>query len=195
MPVLIVFLFLWAGCAAGSPPLLPAVPSPPLPDSEIIQVNVKPIVTQGIGSEDELKWGADISAYFTGFEVRVINRTSEEILYDAALARLTDEKGLSRSVLNEEESSRYYEIANGETVMTLLPKPKELAEKEIQRIRVARISSGKIAPGGRKEGILLFKKLHPEDCSKVVLELNGITVAESGEVKIFSFPFTCDEKG
>jgi hypothetical protein len=152
-------------------------------------------VTKGFGSEDERKWGADISAYFTAFEIRVVNRTSEEISYDAALARLTDDGGRSRSALGEEESVRYYEMGDGDPVMTLVPKPKGLAQEEIKRIKAARIPSGMIAPGGKKEGILLFKKIRPEECKKVILELNGITVNESGEVKDFSFPFTCDEKG
>lgn len=193
MPIFIFLLLLMMGCAPSSPPLSPMTQAPLPPNSEIIQVIVKPIVTQGIHSEDERKWGVDLSAYFTPFEVRVINHTPAEIFYDAALARVMDETNQSHAPLSEEESIQYYQTGNGKAIITLIPKPKGVVREEIERIKSVRIPSGRIAPGGKKEGVLLFEKMTSKGCRKVVLELNGITVTESGEVKKFSFPFTCNE--
>lgn len=195
MPVLIFVVLFWLGCASA-PPMLSPIPSvPPSFESELIQVTIKPVITKGIHSEDEDKWGVDISAYFTAFEVKVVNHTLEEISYDPSLSRLVNEKGQSRQALSEDQSIRYYENGDAEAVITLVPKPRGMADAEMQKIKVARIPSGKISPGGRKEGLLLFKKVRAEECDKLNLELNGITVVESGEVKAFSFPFTCNEKG
>ena len=194
MPIFIFFMVLMASCASLSPTLSP-VPQPSGPsEPEVIQVVVKPIVTKGFGSEDERKWGVDLSAYFTAFELRVRNRTSQEIFFNPSLARLMDEKNESRSPLNEEESLNHYQTANGNPIITLVPKSRERVEEETRKIKEARLSSGAIAPGGQKEGILLFEKISPARCGTVILELNGITVVESGEVKKFSFPFVCDEK-
>lgn len=164
-------------------------------DTETIQVVVKPIVTKGIRSEDEKKWGVDLSSYFTSFEVRLINNTGKQIFFNPLHSYLIDEKGQRRTALDEKESIRYYMKGDGDSVMTLVPKSNAKIEEETQKILIARLIEGLVLPGKRKEGILLFKKISRDDCQKVTLELNGITVSESGEEKKFSFLFACDHEG
>src|SRR5581483_2422985 len=92
----VCLFFIWgliAGCASVSPPLAPISNAPISSDAETIQVVVKPIVTKGIGSEDEKKWGVDLSAYFTSFEVRVINKTKKQIFFNPLQSYLIDGTG------------------------------------------------------------------------------------------------------
>ncbi len=194
----IFLFFLWsliAGCTSVSPPLTPLASGPISSDTETIQVIVKPIVTKGIRSEDEKKWGVDLSSYFTSFEVRLINNTSKQIIFNPLHSYLIDEKDQRRTALDEKESIRYYIKGDGDSVMTLVPKSDAKIEEETKKILTARISEGPVLPGKRKEGILLFKKISRDHCQKVTLELNGITVFESGEEKRFSFSFSCDSEG
>jgi hypothetical protein len=183
-----------AGCASVSPPLAPISTGPISSDTETIQVVVKPIVTKGIGSEDEKKWGVDLSAYFTSFEVRVINKTKKQISFNPLQSYLIDGTDRKQTALNETESVRYYK-GEGESVITLVPKSNLRTQEETEKILNARLIEGPVLPGEQKDGILLFKKISRDRCQKVTLELNGITVPESGEEKRFSFSFACENKG
>jgi hypothetical protein len=189
--IMLLFIFV-IGCSPLAPPLSPVAKLPVSTDEEVIQVVVKPIVTKGFRSEDEQKWGIDLSAYYTAFEVRVINRTGKEIFLNPSLARLTDETNESHAPLDEKESIQHYMKGNGDPIITLVPKPRGVVEEETGKIINARLAAGTILPGKEKEGLLLFNKISPQHCRKVVLELNGITVVLSGERKNFSFQFACD---
>ncbi|MBI3802836.1 MAG: hypothetical protein HY282_03650 [Nitrospirae bacterium] len=191
MKSLIFLLFtLVVACTSLSPSLSPLDHSNAPDGSETIQVVVKPVVTSGIRSEDEQKWGVDLSSYFTAFEVRIINRTNTEITFDPGSARLAsvDQKSFS---LNEKEAIQYYMNSSGEPVVTLIPKSSAIIEDETKKIRAARVRGGEIESGGKKEGLIFFKKVSPKKCKEVTLELD-VAVRESGEKKSFSFPFSCD---
>jgi len=193
----VCLFFLWgliAGCASVSPPLTPISNAPISSDAETIQVVVKPIVTKGIGSEDEKKWGVDLSAYFTSFEVRVINKTKKQISFNPLQSYLIDGTDQRETALNEAESLRYYK-GDGDSVITLVPKSNGKIQEETEKILTARLNEGPVPPGEQKDGILLFKKISRDRCQKVTLELNGITVPQSGEEKRFSFSFACDNEG
>lgn len=195
MKSLIFLLFiLTAACTSLSPSLSPLDQQAPTEGSEIIQVVVKPVVTSGIRSEDEQKWGVDLSAYFTAFEVRIINRTNGEITFDPGWARLGGGAGPKRASLNEKETIQYYLNGNGMPVVTLIPKSKAVIEEETQRIQAARVRAGEIESGGKKEGLIFFEKVSPKKCKEVILELD-VAVRDSGEKKRFSFPFACQETG
>jgi hypothetical protein len=192
---LFVLWSLIAGCASVSPSLSPIAKAPVSSDTEVIQVVVKPIVTKGIRSEDEKKWGIDLSSYFTSFEIRVINNTNKQISLNPLQSYLIDEMNQKRSALDEKGSIRYYLNGDGDPVITLVPKSKAKIQEETEKILTARLMEGPISPGKQKEGILLFKKISRDHCQKITLELNGITVSESGEEKKFSFSFACDKEG
>lgn len=197
MRTYVCLFVLWgfiAGCASVSPPLTPISNAPISSDAETIQVVVKPIVTKGIGSEDEKKWGVDLSAYFTSFEVRVINKTRKQISFNPLRSYLIDETDQKQTALDEAESLRYYK-GEGDSVFTLVPKPNAKIQEETEKILMARLNEGPVLPGEQKDGILLFKKISRNRCQKVTLELNGIAVPESGEEKRFSFAFACDSEG
>ncbi|MFY9269123.1 MAG: hypothetical protein WAO55_05160 [Candidatus Manganitrophaceae bacterium] len=161
-------------------------------NSEVIQVVVKPVITSGFQSEDEEKWGVDLSAYFTTFEVKIINKTSEEIAFDPDRARLYQGEESVFPVLNGKEAVQYYMTGSGEPVFTIFPKSKAIVEAETKKILEARMEGGIIAPGEKKEGLIFFKKISPRQCKELVLKLS-VAVTGSGETKEFSFPFSCGE--
>lgn len=193
MKSFIVLVLLLAACVPLSPPLTPLEKHSTAEGPEIVQVVVKPVVTSGIKSEDEQKWGVDLSAYFTAFEVRIINKTNEEIIFEPTQARLVDERGQVVKALDEKGTIRYYMTGGGDPVVTLIPKSKAIVEEETKRILQARLKSATIIPGEQKEGLIFFKKVSPEHCQEIVLELD-VAVGESGERKEFSFPFSCANK-
>lgn len=193
MKFFIFLLFLLGACAHPSPVLSPLDPPPAAEGPEIIQVIVKPVVTSGIKSEDEQKWGVDLSAYYTAFEVQILNKTNEEVIFEPTQARLVNGSGQVIPALDEKGTIRYYMNGGGDTVLTLLPKSKAIIEEETKRILQARLKQAAIAPGGQKEGLIFFKKVSPEYCKEIKLELD-VDVGESGERKEFSFPFSCANK-
>lgn len=189
----IFLLFLFGACAPLSPVLSPLDPPPAADGPEIIQVIVKPVLTSGIKSEDEQKWGVDLSAYYTAFEVQIINKTNEEIVFEPSRSRLVNKTGQIIQALDEKGTIRYYRNGGDDTVVTLLPKSKAIIEEETKRILKARMKNATITPGGKKEGLIFFKKVSPEHCKEIALELD-VDVSESGERKEFSFPFSCANK-
>ncbi len=189
----ILLLFLLPACTSVSPPLAPLERPLTSGASEIVQVIVKPVITSGINSEDEQKYGVDLSAYFTAFEVHIINRTNEEISFDPTQARLINGTGQINSGLDEQGAVQYYMNGGGNTILTIVPKSKAIVDEETRKIVRARITEGMIGPGGQKEGLLFFKKVSPEHCQEIVLKLD-VAVRESGERKDFSFPFSCANK-
>jgi len=193
MKPFVFFFLLLSACIPLSPPLTPLEKHSTAEGPEIVQVIVKPIVTSGIKSEDEKKWGVDLSAYFTAFEVRIINKTNEEITFEPTRARLVNESGQAATALDEKGTIRYYMNGGGDPVVTLIPKSKAIVEEETKKILQARLKGATISPGGQKEGLIFFKKVSPEHCREIVLELD-VDAIESGERKEFSFPFSCANK-
>ncbi len=191
MKRLILFTILLAGCVSASPTLIPTAEGPSASGSEVIRVFVKPISTGGIGSEDKLKWGIDLSAHFTAFDVRVINNTPKDILFEPLHSFLIDDQNRKHPPLDREDSIRYYTEGNQRSLFTLIPKSRWQLAKETDKIQSRVITGGIIQSGRQKEGLLLFKKMSTDQCQKVVLTLNGITVVETKEEKPFAFPLSC----
>jgi hypothetical protein len=161
---------------------------------ESIQVIVKPITTQGIGSEDEKRLGIDLSKYFTAFEVVLANETKETLSFSLSKTYLRIEAEEEHRPLNETESIQYYKEGDDPTRIIFFPKSKKKMAREIEKIKAARLKDGELAPGDRKEGLILFKKIGQDHCRDVVLTLEEITVIKTGEKKRFSFPFSCKTK-
>lgn len=195
MKRLVLFAILLTGCMPSHPVLRPTSEGPSAPGSELIRIIVKPISTAGFGSDDKLKWGIDLSAHFTAFDVRVVNNTPKEILFEPMHSFLTDEQNQKYPSLSREESIRYYEEGDQRTLFTLIPRSAWRVGKDTDKIQRSVITGGIIQSGGQKEGLLLFKKMSAEHCEKVVLTLDGITVIETSEEKRFAFPLSCKGRG
>ncbi|MFQ5579624.1 MAG: hypothetical protein ACE5FZ_03355 [Nitrospiria bacterium] len=161
---------------------------------EVIRIIVKPINTKGFASEDKKRWGVDLSAHFTAFNVQVVNNTPKEILFEPLNAFLADDKNQKHPSLDREESIRTYTEGDQKTLFTLIPRSKWQIGRGADKIQSGYITGGVIQPGGRREGLLLFKKLSNEHCQKVILTLEGITVIKTKEEKRFSFPLSCAER-
>ncbi len=189
--VLVLFL---TGCASSSPLLMPTAEGQNVGGRETIQVIVKPIATQGIGSEDEKRLGIDLSKYFSAFEVVLANQTKEAIAFSLSKVALTIESEQALFPLNEAESIRYYQEGDDPTRIVWFPKSKKKMAREIEKIKTNRLTDGEIAPGAQKKGLVLFKKVGQDHCRDVVLTLEEITVMKTGEKKRFSFPFSCKTK-
>lgn len=186
----IPLLFL-IGCTTSAPLLMPTAPGQNVPEREAFQVFVKPIITQGIGSEDEKRLGIDLSAYFTAFEVALVNQTKETLTLSLSNILLTIDANEQRRPLGEAESIRYYKEGDDPSRIVLFPKSKKKVQKEIRKINMLRLSGGDILAGDQKKGLIFFKKVSHNHCRDVVLALEGITVIRSGEKKRFAFPFSC----
>ncbi|HIL35755.1 MAG: hypothetical protein ABGX83_00585 [Nitrospira sp.] len=192
--LILLITILFAGCGSAPPILMPTADGPSASGSEVIRVFVKPINTKGFGSEDKRKWGIDLSAHFTAFEVRVMNNTRKEILFEPLHTFLIDDQNRKHPSLDRAESVRYYTEGDQKTLFALIPKSEWQLGRDTDIIQNGVITGGVIQPGSQRKGLLLFKKMSAEHCQKVVLTLNGITVIKTREEKRFTFPLSCKEE-
>jgi len=194
MKRLLLIILLFSGCVNAAPTLIPIATGPSAFGSDVIRVFVKPVDTTGFGSEDKRKWVIDLSTHFTAFEVRVVNNTRKEILFEPLHTFLTDDQNRKYPSLDREESIRHYTEGDQRTVFALIPKSEWQIGRDTDIIQKGVITGGVIQPGGQKEGLLLFKKMDAESCQKVILTLNGITVVKTKEEKSFSFHLSCERE-
>jgi hypothetical protein len=187
---IVVFGFLsFSGCLPGkSPPLVPVVETPARTDQ--ISVWVKPVDTAGLGSEDRKRWGMDLSAHYTAFEVKVGNHTQEEFTFDPEKVTLTDRIGRSQAPLNEQESISYYTTGGRKSFFTLWPKSSGRVEEETRKIVLNRMVLAALPPGEGVEGALYFRKISPRSCTEMVLTF-PFTMPKTGEKKEVTFRFSC----
>lgn len=147
-----------------------------------------------MGSDDEKQWGFEISAYFSAFEVAVQNNTKEEIRFAPAQSYLLVGATEKFQALKEDAAIRYYKAGDDPSRFVLIPKSKKRVEEEIKHIKAAWLTGGSILPNQQKKGLILFKKVKHDQCDRVTLNLEGITLAASGMRKPFSFSFSCKEE-
>jgi len=164
------------------------------PDSEVIEVTVKPVTTHGIGSDDEKRWGLDLSAHFSAFEVNIINQTKEDISFSPLQSTLSGLWKIKKTALTEDESIRYYKEGDARVFNVLIPKSDARIERETKKIKKARLKGSVLKPGAQTRGLLLFKKIYQDRCKRVVLSLEGFRVARTGEKKAFTFEFSCNKE-
>lgn len=180
-----------AGCNPTSPYLIPRGDHDTESPSDI-QVLVTPVFTTGIGSEQRGRFGVDLSAYFTAFEVKLINRSRNDLTFDPQSFMLVsgDEH---QHPLDEEESLTYYRggTTGGEKPLTLIEKPYGTIRQEMDRISLLRMKAGSVAPDQIAQGLIYFKKVPPRACRKLTLDIAGVAVEETGEEKNFRFEFAC----
>jgi len=196
MRKLVIALSLFCfGCTSLSPALKPVSKGEVSTSKESINLFVKPVVTQGLGSEDEKLWKMDVSAYFTAFEVALVNNTMKSLEFDPRQSYLLIEEDQRFAALDQEASIKYYKLGDAATTFTLIPKSEKKVREEIARIKAAGLQGGTVEPGQQQRGLIYFRKLKQNHCENVVLNLEGIRVAETGEEKRFSFVFSCDIAG
>lgn len=194
LKIISMLALFFVGCTPSSPLLIPTAEGKNTGGRKVIQVIVKPITTHGIGSEDEKRLGIDLSRYFTAFEVVLANQTKEAISFSLSKIYLSIEEEEEHLPLNETDSIRYYREGDDPKRIILFPKSKKKMAREIEKIKAIRLKDGDIAPGDRKKGLILFKKVGQDHCRDVALTLEDITVMRTGEKKRFSFPFSCKTK-
>ncbi len=189
-----LFYVVLAGCTTTAPLLIPTAAGKNTPNHEAIQVIVKPITTQGIGSEDEKRLGINLSDYFTAFDVALVNRTKEAITFSLSDISLMIDAETEQRPLDENRSIQYYKKGDDPSRLVLIPKSKKTVEEEIALIKASRLKDGDLSSGAQKKGLILFKKVRQKDCRDVALAFERITVIRTGEEKRFSFSFSCAEK-
>jgi len=194
MKVLSLLVLFLVGCAQSSSLLMPSSEGTFSPESEVIEVLVKPVTTHGIGSADEKRWGLDISAHFSAFKVEIINRTKEAISFSPDQIFLSGLWKIKKKALSEEESVLYYRRGDARAFNILIPKSDARIQREVKKIKEARLLGGTLEPGGQKSGLVLFKKIYQDRCKKVILTLAGIKVIRTKEKKTFSFEFSCKKE-
>ena len=175
------------GCVAGAPPLSVVVESPATAGR--LWVRVKPVVTD-LFSEDRKKFGMDLSAHYTPFEVQINNQTPRAVRFDPSDATLTDRRGKAYAPLTEKESVEYYMTGGRRSVWTLLPRSSAREEKETQTIVVNRMVGGELPSGETGGGLLYFKRIHPKYCGEMTLVL-PFTVVGTEEAKTVTFRLSC----
>jgi len=177
-----------AGCVRASPALFPTV-EPRV--SEGLHLFVKPIVTSGFRSEDEQRWGMDLSRYYTAFYIRIQNNTGRRVTLNPETSELTGNLGKVYAPLGEKESIAHYHAEDRYALRAFLPGRQARVDDATQKIVLNRWVSETLDPGAQTEGILYFKKITARYCEDMVLTLKQIEIIGSSESKSISFPFSC----
>ncbi len=186
----LVIWFWIAGCG-GVPPLEPVVSNPPEAVSEAVHASVTPIVTGGFRSPDRSRYGIDLSAYYTAFDVMIRNTTGKKATLDLGGSTLRGENREYRLLVGEERIAYYRSAGLPGRPLVLVPKPVELARAEIDRIQSLKMPEGDLTPGEERRGVLLFEKIPQEECGQVRLALQDIRLEGDPDPKRIEFTFTC----
>ncbi len=189
--ILFPTLFFLTGCTSFSPVMKPAAKGPSATTEEVINVIIKPITTEGFASEDEKQWGVDLSAYFAAFEVALTNNTKREISFKPLESYLLIEGDEKRYALDEAAAEKYYREGDDPSRFVFFPISEKKMVRELKLIKAARLTGGILKTEQQRKGILFFKKLREDRCSKVILQLEGIRVVKTGKKKVLAFDFSC----
>ncbi len=190
----ILSIFLVTACATDAPVLNPVgatVGTEAAPDQ--LTVLVKPIVTTGVGNEERRRLGIDLSAYFSAFEVSVVNRTSKSVALESEQAVVLDSDRILYHALQEEEALDYYRYGeqDPERTIVLVPKARQILKKDADRLRDLRLRSVSIPAGHFMKGVLLFRKVPKDRCDPVTLKIEGLRITGEEANREFTFRFSC----
>jgi hypothetical protein len=186
--VVLAFISLYGCLPASAPPLAPVVETPVRSDQ--ISVWVKPVDTAGFNSEDRKRWGMDLAAHYTAFEVKVANHTSETVAFDPQKVTLTDRMDRTQTPLSEQESISYYMTGGRKSFFTLWPKSSGRTEEETRKIVLNRMTPTSLPPGEGAEGAVYFRKVSSRSCAEMVLTF-PFTMPKTQEKNEVAFRFSC----
>lgn len=160
-----------------------------MPGDHDVVVQVRPIDTR-LGSEDRRRYGVDMGAYFSAFLVNVENRTSHEVAVDLTPSTLGETAGSGSPVLSDDEVVRTYRRGGmNDTAVELIAKAPAVVKRELEQIRASRIAAARLSPGGRVEGVLLFRPPGTDGCTPSVLAIRGIEMVDEPQPPLeFEFP-------
>jgi hypothetical protein len=186
------------GCAHPTPILYPS-PAPKtvsIQTTRALTILLTPVETSGFTSPARERYGLDVSAYFTAFDLELINHSDQTVNFDSQQIYLIDAQGKRRPSLSEEEGIEYYRFGDPgpDGAVVLLSKPLTLMREEIQQIRQLHIRSATILPGENHRGVVLFKKISGEECHNLHVRIQGITFTETGMSKDVDLAFTCENE-
>jgi len=184
------------GCTHATPIMYPS-PSPKTVSSQTsraLTILLTPVQTSSFNSPDRERYGLDVSAYFTAFDLELINHSDQTVSFDSQQIYLIDAQEKRHLSLSEEEGIEYYRFGDpgpGGAVV-LLSKPLTLMREEIQQIRQLHIRSASLRPGETHRGVVLFKKISEDQCHDLHIHIQGITFTETGISKDADLAFTCE---
>jgi hypothetical protein len=186
---------LLSACGARSPYLKPATSgAESSPEAKQVVVEITPVDTSGFRNSERERLGIDLSAYFTAFEVKIRNQTTQSVVVDGQGAQLFDDDQKSYPALSYQESLDYYRSGGlSDEKMEIIPKSSSVSKEEIEKIRELRLKGGEMASGGTQSGVLFFRKVPPDKCHHVSLNMNGVRIFGEDQSLQFWFTFSCSE--
>lgn len=192
---LAVLFSVLSGCSTASPILNPVGPVKGTEhEPGRVTVLVRPVVTSGLNNPERKRFGMDVSAHFSAFEVTIVNRTDRKVSLDSSKAVLLDSQHLLYRPLSGEEALDYYRYGESDPNQTvvLVPKARKILRSEAERLQEIRLRSAEtIEPEQFVKGVLFFRKVPKERCEDVALKIEGVRIEGEEEARRFSFPFSC----
>jgi len=173
-------------------------PSPkalPSQVSSALTVLLTPVDTSGFVSTAKDRYGLDVSAYFTAFELQLVNQSNQPVMFESQEIYLIDVHGKRQQALGEEESIDYYRYGDlgPDGAVVLLSKPVTTMRAEIEQIRRLHIRSTTLLPGETHRGMVLFKKIGRDQCHDIHIRIQGIIFTEVERSKDVDIAFTCED--
>jgi hypothetical protein len=152
--------------------------------------------TSGIASAAKSQYGLDVSAYFTAFELQLLNESNQPVDFDSQEIYLVHADGKRERALTVDESIDYYRYGDlgPDGAIVLLSKPLNMMCEDIEQIRRLHIKSAGLLPGESHRGVVLFKKVPPDRCQSIKVLLQGITFTESSSPKDVDVAFNCEDR-
>ena len=185
------------GCASSNPLLYPSSPSETSPSqvSSALTVLLTPVDTSGFASPAKGQYGLDVSAYFTAFELQLINRSNQPVDFESQEIYMIDDRGKSFPALTEDESIDYYRYgdAGPDGAVVLIAKPLTMVKAEVAQIRRIHLRSATLLPGETHRGVVMFKKLGQDQCRNVHIRIQGITFTDVTQSRDVDIAFSCKD--
>ena len=198
LDVTLIFILVLMGCANPTPILYPSPSSQnlPLQVSRALTILLTPVDTSGFASPAKAQYGLDVSAYFTAFELQLINQSDQPVKFESQEIYLVDAHGKRQQALAEEESVDYYRYGDlgPDGAVVLLSKPVTIMRAEIEQIRRLHVRSATLLPGETHRGIVLFKKIRPDQCHDIHVRIEGIIFTEVERSKDVDVAFNCENR-